>query len=271
MSGYIEISFNGLTSVQSEILVAELGSAGFEGFEEEDNSLKAYRTADGFDESVIKEIASRQGIDFSQAFIGETNWNQIWESNFHPVIIEDFAGIRADFHTPLTGVQHEIVITPKMSFGTGHHATTWMMIRQMKDIVFTGRSVLDFGTGTGILAILAEQLGAATITAIDHDDWSIENAKENIVRNSATKILLKKAGSAELGQDFDIILANINKNVILDNLGILAKQLKPSGVLLLSGLLPPDEQDIVSQAGREKLVFSNRLEKHNWLSIRLSA
>ena len=123
---------------------------------------------------------------FKETLIPEANWNQVWESNFDPVIVDDFVAIRADFHEPVKGVSLEIIITPKMSFGTGHHATTYMMIEQMRELDFTGKSVFDFGTGTGVLAILAEKLGANKVIAVDNDEWSIENAEENFEKNNCT-------------------------------------------------------------------------------------
>ena len=173
MSEYIQIEFQQITSVQSDILLAQLSSIGFEGFEEEENLLRAFIPSENFDEVLLKEITSFNNLSYTQSRIEETNWNAVWESNFDPVIVDDFVSIRADFHEPIKLVEHEIVITPKMSFGTGHHATTYMMIQQIREIDFTEKTVFDFGTGTGVLAILAEILGAEKIAAVDNDDWSI--------------------------------------------------------------------------------------------------
>jgi ribosomal protein L11 methyltransferase len=270
MATYIQLEFKNISPAQSDILVAELSGIGFEGFEEGENSLKAFIPAKDVDEEAVKEIAERNNLTYLRFIIEETNWNAVWESNFDPVLVDDFAGLRAHFHEPLEGVEHEIVITPKMSFGTGHHATTYMMIEQMRDIDFAGRSVFDFGTGTGVLAILAEKLGAASVLAIDNDDWSIDNAAENIDRNHSQRIGLKKTDTARVGESFDIILANINKNVILDNFLILANQLKPGGILLLSGLLAEDEGDILAAAKSFPLTKQLKTEKSNWISLRLS-
>lgn len=136
--------------------------------------LKPFIPVDNFDETLFDKIVQSNNLSFTTSIIKETNWNQLWESNFNPIIISDFAAIRADFHKPIGEVKHEIIITPKMSFGTGHHATTYMMIHQMKEMDFTNKTVLDFGTGTGILSILAEKLGAAKVIAIDNDEWSIK-------------------------------------------------------------------------------------------------
>jgi ribosomal protein L11 methyltransferase len=167
-------------------------------------------------------------------------------------------------------VKYEIVITPKMSFGTGHHATTYMMIEMMKEIDFNGKTVLDFGTGTGILAILAEKSGAKKIVAIDNDDWSIENAEENFKKNDCKKIFLKKASDTSSEISYDLILANINKNVILENFDVLKEQLKNEGVLLVSGLLEADRNDILEKAKELNLSVKKSLIRNNWIAIQLS-
>ncbi len=270
MSKYIQIEFQQITSDQSDVLLAQLSSIGFEGFQEEENSLKAFIPLVAFDETLLKEITSASNLSYIQSTIEATNWNAVWESNFDPVIVEDFVAIRADFHEPIEGVEHEIVITPKMSFGTGHHATTYMMIQQMRDINFKNKTIFDFGTGTGVLAILAEILGAEKITAVDNDDWSIENANENFEKNNCQKIDLQKAEDAGKGNQYDIILANINKNVILDNMSNLSDQLLSNGVLLLSGLLIEDEADIVNAAGKFQLKLVNKTEGNNWIALKFT-
>lgn len=255
---------------QSSILIARLSDIGFEGFEEDETSLKAFIPATIYDESAIDEIAKLQEAPFTKTIIGETNWNQLWESNFDPVMVDDFVAVRADFHEPAKGVKHEIIVTPKMSFGTGHHATTYMMIQQMRQIDFRGKTVLDFGTGTGVLAILAEKLGGAYTLAIDNDEWSIENAAENFRKNQCSWIELRKAGTAHVDKLFDIILANINKHVILDNFQALATQLKPGGVLLLSGLLEEDKDDIFRKNSEYSLQLIQTAVRANWLCIKFS-
>jgi ribosomal protein L11 methyltransferase len=276
MPNYIQIEFKNISSDQSDLLIAELTMISFEGFEEEDNLLKAFIPANDFDEMAVDEIASKNNVSFTQSTIEETNWNAVWESNFQPVVIDDFVsrtpwvGIRANFHKPITGVEHEIIITPKMSFGTGHHATTVMMIQQMQEIDFTNKIVFDFGTGTGILAILAERLGASKIIAVDNDDWSIANTKENLERNSCTKVDLKKEGSAMGNARYDIILANINNNVIVENFSVFVQQLSNDGVLLLSGLLAEDEKDILEEAGKFSLNMRKIITNNNWISLRFN-
>jgi ribosomal protein L11 methyltransferase len=184
--------------------------------------------------------------------------------------VAGFVTIRADFHQPIKNVAQEIIITPKMSFGTGHHATTYMMIEQMKEINFQHKDVLDFGTGTGVLAILAEKLGAQQIVAIDNDNWSIDNAEENCRKNNCRTVKIQKAGEAELGLQFDIILANINKNVILDNFSSLAGQLNKGGILLVSGLLKGDEDDVFRRLGEYSLHLIQTTVRNNWLCMRIS-
>jgi len=269
MANYIQIEFQHLTTEQSDLLIATLSTIGFEGFEEGEKNLKAFIQATDLNEAALKEIAEKNHLSFERSVIEETNWNAVWESNFQPVVVDEFVAVRAHFHEPVKGIEHEIIITPKMSFGTGHHATTFMMMQQMREIDFKNKTVFDFGTGTGVLAILAEKLGASEVVAVDIDDWSIENAKENIERNNCKRIHIRKADSAIMHRRFDIILANINKNVILDNLSVLSKQLIPPGVVLLSGLLKEDEDDIMNAAMKQSLVLAGKALKNNWLCLQL--
>lgn len=248
---------------QQEELIALLSDYDPSGFEEKENELIAYFNEPDFDEA-IKHII--KGYDYSINIIEEKNWNEEWERNFQPVKVGNFAAVRADFHAPINDVQYEIIITPKMSFGTGHHATTYMMMEQMKDIDFKHKTVFDFGTGTGILAILAEKSGASNIIAIDVDDWSIENAKENFERNNCSKIDVSLSSGIP-AQQFDIILANINRNVILQYLPELKKAVKPKGYILFSGLLSTDEQDILKACNALSLQLIRQKERNNWISL----
>lgn len=273
MADHIQVIFEPITGEQAEQALALLSAEGYEGFEEGDGYLKAYVPDREFDEPRLSSIADLLQIRYTTEVVKETNWNAVWESNFEPVIVEDpvtrqpWAGIRAHFHTSLTSVEHEIVITPKMSFGTGHHATTYMMMQQMKGIDFSGKTVFDFGTGTGVLSILSEKTGAADILAVDNDDWSIENTIENITHNHCTKITVQKADTVPSDRQFDIILANINKNVILGHLSGLKEILAPHGTLLLSGLLAEDESDIKEAALLNRLRFRGMLTRNNWICI----
>jgi len=264
---YLKITFTDLQPEQKEILIAQLADAGYEGFEEKDDSLEAFINNKNFDSFILNEISFKYQTPYTSEKIAETNWNQIWESNFEPVIVEDHVAIRADFHQPIANTKFEIVITPKMSFGTGHHATTYMMIELMKEIDLTGKSVLDFGTGTGILAILAEKSGAKKIDAIDNDDWSIANAEENFAKNNCKKIVLRKASDALSEMKFDVILANINKNVILENFVLLCDQLNKNSKILFSGLLQEDKDEILSIATDLRLKLEKELIRNNWIAL----
>ena len=266
---YIKITFTDLQPEQREILIAQLADAGYEGFEEKDTGLDAFINSKSFDKLILNEISFKYQTPYTKEKIAETNWNKVWESNFEPVIVNDYVAIRADFHKPITNTQFEIVITPKMSFGTGHHATTHMMIELMKEIDLNGRSVLDFGTGTGILAILAERSGAKNIVAIDNDDWSITNAEENFKKNNCNKIILRKASDATSEIKFDIILANINKNIILENLVLLKEQLNKGGQILLSGLLESDKEEILNVSSELHLKLKKKLIRNNWIALQL--
>jgi len=270
MNEFIQIEFPNLSSEQKDIAIARLIVAGFEGFEETEAGLKAFIFKNDYNENVVIEIAGQLDTSFNSSIIEETNWNKVWESNFDPIIVDDFVAVRADFHQPVMNVQHELIITPKMSFGTGHHATTFMMIQQMRHLDFTDKTVLDFGTGTGILAILAEKMGAINVTAIDNDDWSIENAAENIHHNNCLHINLQRSSTPASNLFFDIILANINKNVILGNFQILANSLTAEGVLLLSGLLKEDEDVVFRKSIEYSLHLKQTTVRDNWLCLRFS-
>lgn len=250
-----------------EILVARMGDAGYEGFEQQESILEAFIPESLFNENMLKTMLADWNLEYSINQLASRNWNEEWEKNFDPVIVEGFCAVRANFHPPITGVQHELLITPKMSFGTGHHATTYMMMESMQYLDFTGRRVLDFGTGTGVLAILAEKLGAANVLAIDYDDWSIENAKENVTANSCSKIDIVQMDTIPSGDNYDIILANINKNVILPAFAAIGQQLRKGGVILLSGLLVTDLEDIEKEVIRNNYSISGRMTKNNWICL----
>ncbi len=244
MNRYIKITIDTRDSDESDIFVARLSQAGFEGFEEEPGKLHAFIPETLYDaESAGKIISEIKGVaDPYHAFlkiewIEPRNWNASWEKEFEPVIVEDFCVIRAHFHEPVPGPKYDLVITPKMSFGTGHHATTYMMISTMRDYDFRHRSVLDFGTGTGVLAILACKLGADPVLAIDSDDWSIENALENAEVNNCPAIRIEKKDSLSGTGRFDFILANINLRVILENMDFIRQHLTETGVFIGSGVL----------------------------------
>lgn len=253
-----------------EQLIAELAEIGYDGFEESTNLLKAYIPQALYRQYAINNILNKHNLSCSESIINKQNWNELWESNFEPVQVDDFVGIRAYFHPPLKNVIHEIVITPKMSFGTGHHATTHMMMQLMKELELEGKSVFDFGTGTGILAILAEKLGAKQVLAVDNDAWCIENASENILVNSCNNIDIQKIDSLKIKEKVDFLLANINKNIILDNILLLRDGLISGGQLLLSGLLEEDEKDILSATSLMGLQHLNTIKRNGWIAMRFN-
>lgn len=269
---YIEITFNNISIKQSETLIALLNELEFDGFEESENELKAYIVETIFDETSFAEMMKSLELNYTTHTIQSQNWNAVWEAQFEPVLVNDFAGIRAHFHPSFARqVAHEIIITPKMSFGTGHHATTWMMMEQMQHIDFKNKQVLDFGTGTGILAILSEKLGATHVLAIDIDEWSIENAKENIERNNCIAINVQQADSVATDLKYDVIVANINKDVILRNIKQLSDCLNGEGHLLLSGLLAEDEQDILAATSSSKLKHRHTVHRGQWIAMHFAS
>ncbi|KIC93918.1 50S ribosomal protein L11 methyltransferase [Flavihumibacter solisilvae] len=267
---YKQVSITVSSDEQREILVALLADAGYEGFVEERNVLKAYVPADAYSDEALNDITGPMQLAYELEEIEQQNWNAQWEAGFEPVVVGDFCSIRADFHQPVVGTRYEIIITPKMSFGTGHHATTFMMVDSMQEIRFENRRVLDFGTGTGVLAILAEKMGAKEILAIDNDPWSIDNAGENISRNATGKIILQLAESIPQVGKFDVILANINKHVILQQLATMKDHLAPLGEILISGLLQSDAEDLSRAIAEHGLTLSGHKEKQSWLCWRVS-
>lgn len=265
---FIEISVDLTDEDQRAVLIAGLAEIGYEGFEETDQGLKAYISDGSFNEIELNNLFSKYPLTYSKSVIKAQNWNEVWESNFEPVQVDDFVGIRAAFHDPMPGVRHEIIITPKMSFGTGHHATTWLVMQQMRELDFNGKAVFDFGTGTGVLAILAEMLGASAVLAVDNDDWCIENASENISVNDCEVIEIQKVDEVQPRQRFDIVIANINRNILLDNMTAMSAALAPGGVLLLSGLLQEDEADLAKAAEGADLVLLKTVQKNGWIAMR---
>lgn len=265
MDTTIQISILSADQAEKDLLIAQLADLGFDAFEETEEGLHAFISSADFDENALKALLLE--MPYAQSEIPKQNWNQLWESNFEPVQVDNFVGIRAGFHKAIEGVIHEIVITPKMSFGTGHHATTYLVMKAMQDLDFKGKTVLDFGSGTGILAILAEKLGAQSVLAIDNDDWCIENSLENLAINQTQVIRVEKADSAALLDQYDLILANINKHIILENMDHLGKALANDGIILLSGLLVEDEADILAACAKNgwKHLFTNT--RNGWIVL----
>lgn len=266
MNNTIKITFGSLSEEQTDIIMAELSVIGFEGFDTTGNLLEAFIPEPEFDEAALQEICSRYHVSAEKNIMAPENWNQLWESNFEPVQVGDFCRIRAGFHPPEKAVRFDIVITPKMSFGTGHHATTYMMIQLMRDISFHEKRVCDFGAGTGVLAILAEKMGATSLLAVDYDEQCMINAAENIAENGCHHIHLQRCDRMPEGK-WDIILANINLNVLCDNMGAFNNSLTNDGLLLLSGILETDIPVMTKMLNNNNLKINVLLAKNGWAAI----
>lgn len=266
MKKFIKAEIQVATSEDAEILMAELSENNFYAFEEDKNILTGYISEKDFDEKKLAALLPGSAT-YMIAIIEDRNWNKEWESQLQPVIINNFVGIRATFHEPIKNVEHEIIITPKMSFGTGHHATTYLMIELMQKVSFANKSVLDFGTGTGILAILAEKLGASSVMAIDYDEWSINNAIENIGANSSENIIVEQRNTIAGLSEVDIILANINFNVLQENAENFFKLSLPGTTLIISGFLTGDEENIVSVFAKNRFIKKQKLQRGDWIAL----
>ncbi len=265
MKQYFEVIFEPVDTIESDILIARLDDLGFYAYESTGNILKAY-TEDPVDEAEIQKLAGEKHR-FRIETIPEINWNAQWEASMQPIVVEDFVSIRAGFHTRIEYVKYDILITPKMSFGTGHHDTTQLMICQMKGLDYAGKTVIDFGTGTGVLAILASKMGARNTFAIDNDPWSIDNANENIVRNNCNNISVMHSSNLDNVENADIILANINLRVLLDQTDRLIERLKPMGYLVLSGILENDGPKLCNNFLKKKCMLINEKKQNNWVSL----
>lgn len=273
MNNYLEFNFK-IFPLQpwNEILMAELIEIGFDSFTEEHDGILGYIQKDLFNENQLKEINlfRNDEVKISYTFqeMPNINWNEEWEKNFSPINVENQVSIRAEFHEN-QNLPHEIIIQPKMSFGTGHHATTYLMIQQMLDLDFQNKAVLDMGCGTSVLAIFAKQKGAGKTVAIDIDEWSVENSVENAERNGVE--LEVSQGTAEnLGKEkFDIILANINRNILISDIPTYVSVLNDGGQLLLSGLCFFDEDDILEVCTQQNLTLKKKLQREEWVSLLL--
>lgn len=256
----------------AEILVAELAEIGFESFIDHEKGMMAYVQEELFDDVAFKQLiekyAAQTAIHYSLKKIEKQNWNAEWESNFEPIEIENLIRIRADFHPSKEGFEHEIIITPKMSFGTGHHETTAQVMLLMTELDFQNKTVIDVGTGTGILAVLAEKLGAKDIVAFDIDEWSVENTLENIGLNNCNEITVNQGTiQSQEAQTFDFVLANINRNILLDEIKIYQQFMKPGAYLLLSGFYEKDIADIEQECEANNLKKIKAISKKEWAAV----
>ncbi|WP_339627192.1 50S ribosomal protein L11 methyltransferase [uncultured Winogradskyella sp.] len=256
----------------SEILIAELGYAGFESFVENHEGVTAYIQKEEWRADILEDIQILDSEEFeiTHTFneIEQTNWNEEWEKNFKPIIVDDLVTVRAPFHDQPT-TKYDLIIEPKMSFGTGHHETTHMMIQHIIRNDFNGKTVLDMGCGTGLLAILAEKVGASKLEAIDIDNWCYLNSVENVERNSCEHISVFEGDVALLeNKKYDIIIANINRNILLQDIAAYAKCLNKNGSLFLSGFYEDDLKLITETCTKNSLLFEDKILRNNWVAAK---
>lgn len=270
---YIEYTFN-VEPLQlgSEILIAELGYAGFESFVETEVGVKAYIQKDEWNENILEDVTILDSNEFTIEFtveeIEQVNWNAEWEKNFDPIEVDGNCTVRAPFH-PEKNFEYEIVIEPKMSFGTGHHETTFMMLQFILENNFKDKTVLDMGCGTAVLAILAEMRGAINIDAIDYDEWCYENSLENIDRNNCKYINVHLGDASLLGnKKYDTIIANINRNILLNDMEAYVTSLNKGGSLFLSGFYNDDLEAITVSCNNLGLDFVENKEKNKWVAAK---
>lgn len=255
-----------------EILIAELAEIGFDSFLETEEGIDAYALESELDRDAfnqtIESYREAGEIILTEGIMPKVNWNEEWEKNYDPIAVDDLVYVRASFHESQPGFRHEIVINPKMSFGTGHHATTYQVLRLQGEIDHQGKRVLDVGSGTGILAIMAYLLGAKEVEAFDIDDWCVDNGNENFDLNGlSTRMGLGTIRQVNPQGPFDIVVANINKNVLLDEMKIYASLLIPQGYLLLSGFYTQDIEDLVAAATPFGLKLIQSSDKDNWAAL----
>ena len=249
---YTELTFHIFPYVEdiADAIIAELGDLGYDSFSYTDDGFKAYIPSNKFDEEQVKSLEilsffqSLYTISWEKAEIENQDWNKIWEENFTPILVQDRILVRAGFHPTIENIEHEIIIDPKMSFGTGHHATTALMLETILDMKpdFSGKKVLDMGCGTGILSIMAAQSGAQSVTGIDIDEWAYNNAMENIATNNLNniRVLIGDATLLDGREHYDIILANINRNILLNDMPAYVNVLNDKGYLIMSGFYTED-------------------------------
>lgn len=256
----------------TEILIAQLGFAGFESFVEIENGVTAYIQEGDWNADILKDIQILNSDEFEfeikEEVIEQTNWNSEWEKNFSPIQVDDLVSIRAPFHEN-PNLKYDIVIEPKMSFGTGHHETTHMMVQHLLNIDLTGKKVLDMGCGTGILAIFAEMKGAKPVDAIDIDNWCYLNSLENVERNNCEHIsVFEGDASLLINKKYDVIIANINRNILLNDMQSYMDCLNNEGVILFSGFYQEDIPIIDAEVSKYGFKIETIIERNNWVAIK---
>jgi ribosomal protein L11 methyltransferase len=261
----------------AELIMAEIADAGFDTFMETDQGFEAYVELENYDKTQLQAIKDKYTLQtpvvFYQDRIEKQNWNEEWEKSYEPIIVDDRCLIRAEFHKIEKKYPYVITITPKMSFGTGHHQTTHLMVKNQMDIDHGGKRVMDAGCGTAILSIMASKLGAAHVEAFDIDEWSVINGNENLEVNHCTNIHLQqgKLSDFTFNTVFDIVLANINKNVLLEEIKQYRRYMEPGALLLLSGFYENDINDLLAEAARHNLKEVRRDNRETWAALLLQA
>lgn len=257
----------------SEVLIAALSDEGYDSFWENDEGFEAYIEEEKFEEEVLQSMINQYKGDAEVSYtlqkLEEKNWNVEWETHFEPIIVEDTCLVRADFHRIEKSYPYEIVINPKMSFGTGHHATTYLMLQWQLEIDQQDKRVMDAGCGTGILSVMAAKRGGTSVLAFDNNEWSIDNSRENFELNQCPDIrfFLGTVSDVQNEKPFDLILANINRNVLLEEMSLYAEHIKKGGQLLLSGFYEHDAALIREEAGRQNLIFEGKKERNDWVAM----
>lgn len=274
---YIEAVFlcNPHSEIITEVLSAELADIGFESFVDTETGSTAYIQESLYNKEaidlVLENFPLESKITYTVSLIEGRDWNEEWEKNyFKPLIIDDRCIIQSTFHNEPASYEYNIYIDPKMAFGTGHHQTTELMIREILNMDFTGKSVLDMGCGTAILGILASMRGADPILAIDIDEWAYDNAKENLDLNKVSNIDVQIGGADLLtgAQTFDVILANINRNILLNDIHVYASVLNPEGILFMSGFYTEDIPALTDECNKHGLTFVHSNNKDNWANVK---
>jgi ribosomal protein L11 methyltransferase len=270
---YIELTITNFTGFDPEIVMAQLAELGFESFTETESGIQGYVRNDLYDELAVKEylqkVCTGHGLIYAFQTIEAQNWNALWESAYEPVVIAGKCRVRAPFHAPLDEMPYEIVIEPRMSFGTAHHETTSLMLEllMMEDV--QGKRVLDMGCGTGVLAILAHKMKAAQVIAIDNDDWAYSNAVDNMEKNDAVAVTVIQGEAGDIPEpEFDLIIANINRNVLLQDIPVYARFLREEGVLLMSGFYEQDLDQIIAASANAGLQYVSHKSDNNWVGAK---